>query len=169
MESRLACRTPARAPVLRHGMPCLQLSDCRVASLLAMTRNCGGFVCKQMFFVYAAFLRGIALRIVFQTFRSGNCSDFAQNRSSLSLRGGRVRPTRQSLTYRHGIPQRNMEKCNKIIRSNTRRHSLPHVSYYMDHLLPCVICFTSHSVLPCFATGCHTYSFQIAASLRSSQ
>ena len=54
-------------------------------------------------------------------------------------------------------------------RNNTRRRSLPRVSYYMDSFLPCVIWFTSHSVLPCFATGCHAYNFKIAASLRSSQ
>ena len=35
-----------RAPVLRCGMPYLWLKDCRVAALLAMTRNCSGFVWK---------------------------------------------------------------------------------------------------------------------------
>ena len=46
------------------------------------------------------------LRTVFQAFRSENRFVFQQTRSDLSLRGGRVRPTRQSLTERDGIPER---------------------------------------------------------------
>ena len=52
-------------------------------------------------------------RIVFQTFRSENCSVFQQNLPVLSLRGGRVRPTRQSLTERFAIPERGMMKRNE--------------------------------------------------------
>ena len=55
----------------------------------------------------------LSLRIVFQTFRFGNCSVFPQNLSDLSLRGGRVRPTRQSLTERFAIPERTMVARNE--------------------------------------------------------
>ena len=48
--------------------------------------------------------------IVFQTFCSENRSVFQQNLSVLSLRGGRVRPTRQSLTERFAIPERSTAK-----------------------------------------------------------
>ena len=62
----------------------------------------GRFSFLQLFFAVA--FCAVSLRIVFQTFRSGNCSVFPQNPSDLSLRGGRVRPTRQSLTMRFAIP-----------------------------------------------------------------
>ena len=52
------------------------------------------------FSFFAVIFCAVSLRIVFQTFRTGNCFVFPQNLSVLSLRGGRVRPTRQSLTKR---------------------------------------------------------------------
>ena len=53
---------------------------------------------NRRFLFYAVVFCAVSLCTVFQTFRSGNCFVFPQNRSVLSLRGGRVRPTRQSLT-----------------------------------------------------------------------
>jgi len=45
---------------------------------------------KRTFFIFCGyFLRGVAPHLVFQTFRSGNCSVFSQNLPNLSLRGGR--------------------------------------------------------------------------------
>ena len=41
-----------RAPVLRSGMPCLKLSDCHVAALLAMTPKRGVFVWKTDAFLF---------------------------------------------------------------------------------------------------------------------
>ena len=58
------------------------------------------------FSIFAVIFCVLTLCIVFQTIRSGNCYDFPQNLPNLSLRGGRVRPTRQSLTERDGIPER---------------------------------------------------------------
>ena len=56
----------------------------------------------------------VSLRIVFQMFRSGNCSVSPQNLPILSLRGGRIlRPTRQSLTERFAIPERTMVARNE--------------------------------------------------------
>ena len=55
---------------------------------------------NRRFLFYAVVFCAVSLRIVFQTFHSGNCSVFPQNPPDLSLRGGRVRPTRQSLTKR---------------------------------------------------------------------
>ncbi len=78
------------------------------------------------------FSRGIT-PLKFETFRSETVPFFPQNPSSLSLRGGRVRPTRQSLTKQIGIPKRNMENRNETGRNNTRRHNSPRVSYYVDH------------------------------------
>ena len=41
------------------------------------------------FSIFAVIFCVLSLRIVFQTFRFGNCSDFSQNQPVLSLRGGR--------------------------------------------------------------------------------
>ena len=65
----------------------------------------------------------VSLRIVFQSFRSGNCSVFPQNPPDLSLRGGRVRPTRQSLTERFVIPERAMVERNETESWNEDRGS----------------------------------------------
>ena len=68
----------------------------------------------------------------------------------LSLRGGRVRPTRQSLTMRFVIPKRNMVGRNVA-------------ADLMFFVISIPFCY----VLPCFATGCHTFTFKIAtAALR---
>ena len=76
---------------------------------LAMTQNWNVLIwITDVFLFYAVVFCAVSLRIVFQTFRSGNCFVSPQNRSDLSLRGGRVRPTRQSLTERFVIPERNM-------------------------------------------------------------
>ena len=66
------------------------------------------------FSFYAVIFCVVLLCTVFQTFRSGICSVFPQTLPNLSLRGGRVRPTRQSLTMRFGIPKRNMVGQNDI-------------------------------------------------------
>jgi hypothetical protein len=44
---------------------------------------------NRRFLFYAVVFCAVSLRIVFQTFRSGNCFVFPQNLSLLSLRGGR--------------------------------------------------------------------------------
>ena len=49
----------------------------------------------------------------FETIRSENRFVSQQNLPILSLRGGRVRPTRQSLTERFAIPERGMMKRNE--------------------------------------------------------
>ena len=63
-----------------------------------------------------------------------------------------MRPTRQSLTERFVIPQRNMAGRNDA--------AIP-----MFFVIGIPFCF----VPPCFATGCHAFGFKIAASLRSFQ
>ena len=68
---------------------------------------------NERFSFFAVIFFAVSLRIVFQTFHSGNCSDFPQNPPDLSLRGGRVRPTRQSLTERFVIPERTMVARNE--------------------------------------------------------
>ena len=61
-----------------------------------------------------------------------------------------MRPTRQSLTMRFGIPKRNMVGQNDI-------------AYLMFFVIGISSCF----VLPCFATGCHAFGLKIAtAALR---
>ena len=62
----------------------------------------GRFSFLRLFFA-VDFLRGIA-PLKFKTFRSENRFVSQQNLSILSLRGGRVRPTWQSLTKRFVIP-----------------------------------------------------------------
>ena len=110
------------------------------------------------------FFCAVSLRIVVQTFRSGNCSVFPKNLPNLSLRGGRVRPTWQSLTNRFAIPERTMVGRNETEPWNEERglETKRRISFFAIGIL---FCFA----LPCFATGCHTFGFKIATSLRSSQ
>ena len=94
-----------RIPVLRHGMPCLWLKDCRVAALLAMTRNWDVFIWKTD--VFCGCFCAVSLHIVFQTFRSGNCSVSSQSLSVLSLRGERILCARRGNLKRIDLPSRN--------------------------------------------------------------
>ena len=71
-----------------------------------MTRNWDGFIWGTGVFALCGHFCAETLRTVFQAFRSENRFVFQQTLSDLSLRGGRVRPTRQSLTERDGIPER---------------------------------------------------------------
>ena len=73
------------------------------------------------FLFYAVVFCAVSLRIVFQTFRSGNCPVFPQNLPNLSLRGGRLRPTQQSLTKRFAIPERTMVGRNETEPWNEER------------------------------------------------
>ena len=75
------------------------------------------------FSFFAVIFFAVSLRIVFQTFRSENCSVSPQNLPNLSLRGGRVRPTRQSLTNRFAIPERTMVGRNETEPWNEDRES----------------------------------------------
>ena len=75
------------------------------------------------FSFFAVIFCAVSLRIVFQTFRSENSSDFPKNPPNLSLRGGRVRPTRQSLTNRFAIPERTMVGRNETEPWNEERGS----------------------------------------------
>ncbi len=61
---------------------------------------------KRTHFVVCGHFCVVLLRTDFQIFRFENCPVFPQDLPNLSLRGGRVRPTRQSLTERDGIPER---------------------------------------------------------------
>ena len=168
------------APVLRYGMPYLRLSDCHVAGLLAMTRKLGRFCLKtDVFYFCGYFLRGVATHCLsnvsfrklfrFQTFRSGNCSVFPQNLPDLSLRGGRVRPTRQSLTKQFAIPKRTMVARDETEPWNEERKRNDAANSYVSDSYVFAIRISSCFVLPCFATGCHAFGFKIATSLRSSQ
>jgi len=80
----------------------------KIATAAVRPRNdteLGRFYLDNERFAFFAVIFCAALRcIVFQMFRSGICSVFPQNPPDLSLRGGRVRPTRQSLTKRFVIP-----------------------------------------------------------------
>ena len=116
------------------------------------------------FSFFAVIFCAVSLCAVFQTFRSGNCSVFPQNRSDLSLRGGRVRPTRQSLTMRFVIPERNVVGRNETEPWNEER-TQNDAAIPMFFVISIPFCY----VLPCFGAGCHTFDFKIAASLRSSQ
>ena len=61
---------------------------------------------KRTHFVVCGHFCVALLRTDFQTFRFKRLFRFSKNLQILSLRGGRVRPTRQSLTERDGIPER---------------------------------------------------------------
>ena len=114
------------------------------------------------FSFFAVIFCAVSLRIVFQTFRSGNCSVFPQNLPNLSLRGGRVRPTRQSLTKRFAIPERTMVARNETEPWNENRGSRIKQGIHV-FVIGLPSCFT----LPCFVTGCLTFGFLIAtAALR---
>ena len=132
-------------------MPCLRLKDCRVAALLAMTRKSGRFCLKTNGFYFLRLFFAVVFCVVaplkFETFRFENRFIFQKNLPNLSLRGGRVRPTRQSLTMRFAIPKRNMAGRNDAA-----------------DLMFFVISIPFGYVLPCFATGCHTFGFQIATA-----
>ena len=78
---------------------------------------------------------------------------------------------RRGNLWRTGTPSRNEIWRNVTKWAKTTRGVTVCLVFHiiMDHFLPCGICITSYSLLPCLGTGCHTYSFQIAASLCSSQ
>ena len=98
----------------------------------------------------------------FQTFRSGNRFVFPQNPPDLSLRGGRVRPTRQSLTERFVIPERTMVARDETEPWNEERKRND-AAIPMFFVISIPFCYG----LPCFGAGCHTFGFQIAtAALR---
>ena len=127
-----------------------------------MTRNRGVFVWKTDVFCFMrSFLRGVAPHLVFQTFRSEDCSVFPQNLPDLSLRGGRIlRPTRQSLTERFAIPKRNMVARDetKPWKEERERGTTQRISCFF------VIGLSSCFVLPCFGAGCHTFGLKIATA-----
>ena len=91
-------------------------------------------------------------------------SFFKQKRSKfMSLRGGRVRPTRQSLTERRGIPERNTENRNETESEIKRENSTGSIIRLVVPILGVI----SRFALPCLAAGCHTLNFKIAtAALR---
>ena len=142
----------------------LWLKDCHVAALLAMTQIWSVFVLETVAFCFMRPFCAVLPRIVFQTFHSGNCSDFPQNPPDLSLRGGRVRPTRQSLTERFAIPERTMVERNDTEPWKEDRGSRMKQGIHV-FVIGIPFCF----VLPCYVPGCHASNFKIAASLRSSQ
>ena len=114
------------------------------------------------FSIFAVIFCAVLLCTAFQTFRSGNCSVSPQNPPDLSLRGGRVRPTRQSLTERFAIPKRTM-----VARNETKPWKEERGSKMKQGIHVFVTELPSCFVLPCFATGCHAFGFQIAtAALR---
>ena len=120
---------------------------------------------NRRFSFFAVIFCAVLLCTVFQTFRSGNCSVFPQNLPNLSLRGGRVRPTRQSLTMRFAIPKRTMVGRNETEPWKEERGTRNKAAIPMFFAIGIPFCY----VLPCFGAGCHTFDFQIATSLRSSQ
>ena len=68
---------------------------------------------RRFFVLCGRFLRGVALRPI-HTFQCKKLVGFSQKPTSfVSLRGGRVRPTRQSLTNRFAIPERTMVARNE--------------------------------------------------------
>ena len=115
----------------RFPMPCFVTGchafDFKIATAAKRPRNdtkSGRFNLENgRFSFFAVIFCAVSLRIVFQTFRSGNCSVFSQNLPNLSLRGGRVRPTRQSLTNRFAIPERTIVGRNETEPWNEDRES----------------------------------------------
>ena len=73
---------------------------------LAMTQKRDVLILETNVYCFMRPFRAVLFRTVFQAFRSENRFVFQKTLSDLSLRGGRVRPTRQSLTERNGIPER---------------------------------------------------------------
>ena len=61
---------------------------------------------NRRFLFYAVVFCAVLLRIVFQTFRSGNRSVFPQNPPDLSLRGGRSFCARRGNLKRNDLPSR---------------------------------------------------------------
>ena len=89
----------------RDAMP-LALRLPRPQGGLAMTQNWSVFVWKtDAFCCMRSFSRGVA-SCRFSNISFRKLPRFSKNLQILSLRGGRVRPTRQSLTERDGIPER---------------------------------------------------------------
>ena len=116
------------------------------------------------FSFFSVIFCAVSLCTVFQTFRSGNCSVFPQNSPDLSLRGGRVRPTRQSLTMRFSIPERNTVARNETEpwKEERGRKTTQRIPFFVIGLSSCFM-------LPCFGAGYLVFGFKIATSLRSSQ
>ena len=144
---------------------------CGVAPRPVKTFRCkklAGFFIKPASFVSlrgGRILCAVSLRIVFQTFHSGNCSVFPQNLSVLSLRGGRSFCARRGNLKRSDSPSRNelwLRGTKQNLERKREKVERRGKSIFCDRDS---FCF----VLPCFGAGCHASNFKIAASLRSSQ
>ena len=106
----------------------------------------------------------MSFRIVFQTFRSGNCSVFPQNPPDLSLRGGRIFAPDAAIfdgTICHPVTNYGRAERNKALEGGARKRNDAAIPMFF------VIGISSCFMLPCFDTGCHAFGFQIAtAALR---
>ena len=102
-------------------------------------------------------------RIVFQTFRSKNCSVFPKNLPDLSLRGGGIFCARRGNLKRNDLSSRNEIWLDGTKQNPERKRKRNEAANLMFFVIGLPSCFP----LPCFATGCHTFGLKIAtAALR---
>ena len=102
-------------------------------------------------------------RIVFQTFRSKNCSVFPKNLPDLSLRGGCIFCARRGNLKRNDLSSRNEIWLDGTKQNSERKRKRNEAAKSMFFVIGLPSCFP----LPCFATGCHTFGLKIAmAALR---
>ena len=150
-----------RTPVLRHGMPCLWLKDCHVAALLAMTQNRGVLIWKTDVFHF--------LRLFFAQYRSASSFKRVSFRKLLRFP---AKPTRFVIARRARAPDAAIFNeaichsetkygCTKRNRSlKIKKEEAKRSGESMFFVIGILFCF----VLPCFAAGCHTSNFKIAAA-----
>ena len=155
--------------MLRHGMPYLWLKDCHVAALLAMT-NLERFYLGNGRFCFMRPFCAVLPRIVFQTFRSGNCSVFDRfipKTVPFSSKTDQIchceERQRRGNLKRNDLPSRNEIWLDGTKQNPERKRKRNEAANPMFFVIGLPSCFP----LPCFATGCHTFGLKIAtAALR---
>ena len=114
---------------------------------------------KRTFSIFAVIFFAVSLRIVFQTFRSGNCSVF---RKTYQICHCEERQRRGNLK-RNETASRNeiwLDGTKQNLERKRKRNEAANLMFFVIGLPSCF-------PLPCFATGCHTFGLKIAtAALR---
>ena len=119
----------------------------------------------------------VSLRIGFQTFRSGNCSVFDRFVPEIVPFSRKTHQTchcEEGAAFAPDAAIFNESTCHPgtnygCAERNRTLEGRERTRNEAANLMFLVIGLPSCFVLPCFATGCHAFSFKIATSLRSSQ
>ena len=120
---------------------------------------------KRTFFIFCDyFLRGVAPHLVFQTFRSGDCSVSHKTDQICHCEEGAFFAPDAAIfdgTICHSVTNYGCAERNRTLKRRKRKQN--DATNPMFFVIGLPFCF----VLPCFAMGCHAFGFKIAtAALR---